>query len=534
MVVETSKPGQEYCSNGQGQLYGGYSHRRQRYFRMGWSQLQGVFCTGQVVRCTEGVAHKPQGVGFSRILSPGAHVDGRSCQPLCGQQNNSCIYKPPRRYQVKGSVPKIKEVVDYCAGSGRLGQGSLDTKGGERDGRHALQDQHIGLGAAVVSRGGNHALAEMVCSSSRPVCKPRLPSSSQVLLFPARQDGFGEGLLQSVPVAGQVLCLPTSSVDQHDIGQNAQRQGQVSNSDSSSVACISVVDETSTSAAGTSFSSSSLQHNLDIPSGAQSSLSEPSGSMSAIRQYSLLSKEAEALLQSDIRTGTQKIYMSRFAQFRLYCADVGVNPHTCPEDIIVNFLTILSSMHNFSYSTINGYRSAISRYHIGFGLLSAGSAKKVRRVTKAVFNVNPPLPRYSAIWDVEILVSHLETMHPPESLSLFDLGAKTLSLISLSSISRSSTVSLLAPDFTLQGDTIIFFITGLEKQARPGHIRTEVRIPAALSGSDKASLNTLHYLQHYLRETESHRDYFEAAEGYRPKGLFIANTKVSLLKFLII
>merc|ERR1712096_330691 len=67
----------------------------------------------------------------------------------------------------------------------------------------------------------------------------------------------------------------------------------------------------------------------------------------------------------------------------------------------------------------------------------------------------------------------------------------------------SSTVSLLAPDFTLQGDTIIFFITGLEKQARPGHIRTE----------------------HYLRETESHRDYFETAEGYRPKGLFIANTK---------
>ena len=69
--------------------------------------------------------------------------------------------------------------------------------------------------------------------------------------------------------------------------------------------------------------------------------------------------------------------------------------------------------------------------------------------TKAVFNVNHPLPRYSAVWDVEILVSYLETMHPPESLSLFDLGAKTMSLISLSSISRSSTVRLLAPDFTL-------------------------------------------------------------------------------------
>jgi len=64
-------------------------------------------------------------------------------------------------------------------------------------------------------------------------------------------------------------------------------------------------------------------------------------------------------------------------------------------------------------------------------------------------------------------------------------------------------VRLLAPDFDLQEDYIIFSLTGLEKTARPGHVRGE----------------------HYLQRTESRRAYFEAAEGHKPAGLFISNLK---------
>jgi len=86
-------------------------------------------------------------------------------------------------------------------------------------------------------------------------------------------------------------------------------------------------------------------------------------------------------------------------------------------------------------------------------------------------------------------------------------------------------VKLISPDYRVQGDTIIFSLTGLEKTARPGHVRGVLEISSSLFGSDKASLNTLQYLQHYLRETESHRAYFDAAENCRPSGLFVANTK---------
>jgi hypothetical protein len=251
--------------------------------------------------------------------------------------------------------------------------------------------------------------------------------------------------------------------------------------------------------------------------------------MSRDGQASLLSQEALSLLQSDIRQGTHKIYKSRFGQFRLYCVDVGVDPHTCPEEVIVNFLTILSRVHGYSYQTVCGYRSAISRYHAGFGTVLAGSSRIIKRVTKAVFNENPPLPRYSAIWNVQAVVSYLETLHPPGSLSLSDLGMKTLALIAISSLSRSSSLSLLAPVYDLQEDTIILTLTGLEKTSRPGHVRGEMRVPVVLNGSDKDSLNIHHYLQQYLEVTESRRAYFEAAEGHRPHGLFIANTKVGVI-----
>ena len=105
--------------------------------------------------------------------------------------------------------------------------------------------------------------------------------------------------------------------------------------------------------------------------------------MPGIRQNQLLSKDAEDLLQLDIRSGTHKIYKSRFDKFRLYCRDLD----TDPEEIIVHFLTILTRLYKYSYSTVNGYRSAISRYHTGLGNQTTGCARAVRRVTKAVFNV---------------------------------------------------------------------------------------------------------------------------------------------------
>ena len=514
-------------SVGQGQLHSGHSHRRQRFLRLGGCKFKGVFCSGNLVKPRVAVAHQSPGDGGCGKISQRINVGGRLCQSRCGQQDYCCFYQQTGRYQIKGTVQQGQAAVEPRVESGGLDESSLDPKRRERVGGHVEQNQHHGVGAAPVFQDGRHAMEEVVHASSGSFCKQAVSSSAQLLQFPARQLGSDKGLLQHVPLAKHVLCFSSSTSDQHDSGQAPEGQCGDSHLGSAPVASIALVDEAPANVAGTASATSSVQHNPDVSSWTQDSLSESSRSMPGIRQNQLLSKDAEELLQLDIRSGTHKIYKSRFEKFRLYCRDLDTDPHTCPEEIIVNFLTILTRIYKYSYSTINGYRSAISRYHTGFGNESAGCARAVRRVTKAVFNVNPPLPRYTAVWNVESLVSHLETMHPPDSLSLLDLGVKTMTLISLSSLSRSSTVKLISPDYRVQGDTIIFSLTGLEKTARPGHVRGVLEISSSLFGSDKASLNTLQYLQHYLRETESHRAYFDAAENCRPSGLFVANTKAS-------
>ena len=516
-------------SNGSGQLYGGHSHGCLGKLWLGRAQLKGLLCTGNMVSPRSGLAHKCERTGGCSQVSEKTNVDRGLCESCCGQQDYSCLHKQAGRHQVKNSLQPVHKIVELCSGHGGLDKSPLGAQRAERGGGHAVQVQHHGLGVCTGYGGGSEAVADVVHSSAGPLCQCRLPSSVSLLQLPARQECYDQGLLQSVPVASQVLCFPSSSNDQFDIGQTGEGQGVISYPGGAQMASLIVVDEATANASREPSPTPRVQNHPDISSGIKDPISQPSSGLPGFGQASLLSQESRSLLESDIRKGTHKIYKSRFGHFKLYCGDVGVDPYACPEEVIVNFLTILSRVHGYTYQTVCGYRSAISRYHVGFGTVLAGSARIIKRVTKAVFNENPPLPRYSAIWNVQTLVSHLETLHPPELMTVSDLGTKTLALIAISSLSRSSSLSLLAPTYDLQEDTIIFTFTGLEKTSRPGHVRGEMRVPVWLNSSNKDSLNIHLYLQHYLEVTESRRAYFEAAEGHRPHGLFISNLKVCIL-----
>ena len=131
-------------------------------------------------------------------------------------------------------------------------------------------------------------------------------------------------------------------------------------------------------------------------------------------------------------------------------------------------MAILSDTLGYSYSTVSGYRSAISKYHVGDGTVPVGQNRTIQSITRATFIANPLLTRYSEIWDVQILMDYLETLYPHENLSDFDLGLKTYSLCAVFSISRSSSVALLLPRFQLVGGEVVLPLAGLEKNSRPG------------------------------------------------------------------
>ena len=141
---------------------------------------------------------------------------------------------------------------------------------------------------------------------------------------------------------------------------------------------------------------------------------------------------------------------------------------TAPVEVVTNFLGIMSDTLGYSYQSVCGFRSAIAKAHLGPAAI--GKAPAVRRLTRAAFIANPPLPRYTDIWDVDKLLSYLETLHPLSRLSDFELGMKTAALVTIFSLSRASSVAALGPSFQLAGEEVIIPLVALEKTGRPGTI----------------------------------------------------------------
>ena len=183
---------------------------------------------------------------------------------------------------------------------------------------------------------------------------------------------------------------------------------------------------------------------------------------------------------------------------------------------------MLQDTKQLQYRTICGYRSAIARYHTGFAGNTLGSARLIKRLTKACFNKNPPLPKYSDIWDADALLGHLETMYPNSTLSTYDLGLKAVSLLTVLSLSRQSSLAVLGPQFDVVDSFVEIPLVGLEKTGRPASFRTKIKLP---SGDSHPPLSLSECLGEYLSRTESKRQYFSNAEGSRPSVMFISNLK---------
>ena len=127
--------------------------------------------------------------------------------------------------------------------------------------------------------------------------------------------------------------------------------------------------------------------------------------------FSLLSGEAEKLMDGDIRPNTKKVYRSAQNTFKQYCEDIGYCPEKCSSgsgDKLFGYF-IHHIQLQLSYCA---YRSAISKMHVGVEAISMGKMLSIKRLTRAIFIANPPLPRYVDVWDVNKLLSYMGTMHP--------------------------------------------------------------------------------------------------------------------------
>lgn len=104
----------------------------------------------------------------------------------------------------------------------------------------------------------------------------------------------------------------------------------------------------------------------------------------------------------------------------------------------VEFLTELFH-DNKSYSALNTARSALSTFLTNDSGLTIGCSPIIKRFMKGVFELKPPRPRYTFIWDVSIVLNFL-TNYPSEDIPLSILTYKCVMLLALASMQRVQTL----------------------------------------------------------------------------------------------
>eukprot|EP00111_Clytia_hemisphaerica_P008229 TCONS_00023993-protein len=150
------------------------------------------------------------------------------------------------------------------------------------------------------------------------------------------------------------------------------------------------------------------------------------GGMEGVRERLLtegISTKAANLIVKSRREGTRSSYKLAWGKWVCWCSKQQVDPHEYDLRFVLDFLAHLFQQ-KYEYSTINLFRSAISAYHKNIDSFDVGKHSKICSLLGGVFNEMPPQPKYAFIWDVEQVLSYIESLPDNEALSDRDLNLK--------------------------------------------------------------------------------------------------------------
>ena len=121
---------------------------------------------------------------------------------------------------------------------------------------------------------------------------------------------------------------------------------------------------------------------------------------------------------------------------------------------------------SLQYTTIAAAKSVLAGVlHIP-GVTSISSHPLIIRLLKGIFHVRPPKPRYESIWDTDLVLKFLKTLHPAV-IPLKLLTLKTVTLLTLLSGQRVSTLHQFRLSQLQRNPTLVIFnIQGLLKHSR--------------------------------------------------------------------
>ena len=177
-----------------------------------------------------------------------------------------------------------------------------------------------------------------------------------------------------------------------------------------------------------------------------------------------LSHSASALIQESWCPGTTVQYDSLLRGWQGFCSRRQVHPLS---PTILDVIAYLTSMYDRSlqYTTIAAAKSVLAGVLRIPGVTYISSHPLVIRLLKGIFHVRPPKPRYEFIWDTDLVLKFLKTVHPAV-IPLKLLTLKTVTLLTLLSGQRVSTLHQFQLSQLQRNPTLVIFnIQGLLKHS---------------------------------------------------------------------
>ena len=277
-------------------------------------------------------------------------------------------------------------------------------------------------------------------SNRGPFCIKAVPSTSTIRSMEARSKKHSNRCNVAVLEQNVSICFPPFQSYKSNSEKGLSRKGRTN-------------DNNNTNMANTTLVSSSVR-DFNVMSTAVGTIAR--STVRSSRKQTPFSSKQE-INANDLEGCRKSLEMERpgsIISYKLawnkqtsWCVRAKLDPFCALLSKIVNYLSTLFN-EGIQYQTVNAHRSAISAYHNFINGKPIEKHPKVCALLTGIFNERPPQPRYSFIWNVDVVLTYIKN-NMSVNYKLFEknLTYKLTVLFALSSALRASSIQHLSIKF---------------------------------------------------------------------------------------
>ena len=193
-------------------------------------------------------------------------------------------------------------------------------------------------------------------------------------------------------------------------------------------------------------------------------------------------------------------------KWKVHC-EVGNHNLRATTETFINFMAN-EFERNLGYTYLRGYTSAMKPY------LGDVDMHTVKKLLKGIHNIRPPKPRYSAIWDVNVVLSYIGAM---TTVTDMDISCKLATLLMLLCGNRVNMLShMKLTNMTLTDNECTFVFDDALKHTRPSFNSEAITFRAYPEDVSLCPVRTvLLYLERRAERCGEHELFITATKPYR-------------------